>query len=136
MTFKPASAVTRPTRVTAIAALAAAFAEFVAEGGRVQRFREGYSELPPLDNFGRLYQRDPDKRLVGEPFIGTAIGIPAAIGSTPVPMNPVSGWPLFCDNIVLRIDSQGTLRIEYIDDIELHLEMEVGSPPPIAGGIW
>lgn len=83
-----------------------------------------------------LYQRDPDKRLVGEPFLGTAIGIPAAIGSTQVPMNPVSGWPLFCDNIVLRVGSQGTLRIENIDDIELYIKMEVGSPPQISNGIW
>jgi hypothetical protein len=83
-----------------------------------------------------LYQRDPDKRLVGEPFLGTAIGIPAAIGSTQVPMNPVSGWPLFCDNIVLRVGSQGTLRIENIDDVELYIKMEVGSPPPVSSGIW
>ncbi|MBL9168208.1 MAG: hypothetical protein JNN07_10745 [Verrucomicrobiales bacterium] len=81
-----------------------------------------------------LYQRDPDKRLVGEPFFGTGIGIPAAISSTQVPMNEVGGWPLFCDNFVLRIGSQGTLRIENIEDIELYLQMEVGSPPAVAWG--
>ncbi|WP_159015268.1 beta-N-acetylhexosaminidase [Cognatiluteimonas profundi] len=29
------------------------------EGGRVQRFRDGYSALPPLETFGRLYADDP-----------------------------------------------------------------------------
>ncbi|TYT25589.1 beta-N-acetylhexosaminidase [Luteimonas viscosa] len=33
------------------------------EGGRVQRFREGFSDLPPLDGFGRLYAQDPDAAL-------------------------------------------------------------------------
>ncbi len=28
------------------------------EGGRVQRFRDGYADLPPLENFGRLYAAD------------------------------------------------------------------------------
>ena len=29
------------------------------EGGRVQRFREGYSALPSLEGFGRMYAGDP-----------------------------------------------------------------------------
>ncbi|KGM52407.1 beta-hexosaminidase [Lysobacter concretionis Ko07 = DSM 16239] len=33
------------------------------EGGRVQRFREGYSVLPPLEDFGALFARDRDGAL-------------------------------------------------------------------------
>ncbi len=33
------------------------------EGGRVQRFREGYSALPPLQTLGKLYARDPHAAL-------------------------------------------------------------------------
>jgi len=33
------------------------------EGGRVQRFREGYSPLPPLAGFGELYGRDAEAAL-------------------------------------------------------------------------
>ena len=33
------------------------------EGGRVQRFRDGYHPLPPLEGFGRLFARDRDAAL-------------------------------------------------------------------------
>jgi beta-N-acetylhexosaminidase len=33
------------------------------EGGRVQRFRDGFHALPSLDGFGRLFGRDPDAAL-------------------------------------------------------------------------
>ncbi len=33
------------------------------EGGRVQRFQEGYSALPPLEGFGQIYAVDPVRAL-------------------------------------------------------------------------
>ena len=38
-------------------------AELDQEGGRVQRFREGYADLPPLQGFGKLYASDQDGAL-------------------------------------------------------------------------
>ena len=75
-----------------------------------------------------LYQRDPDLNQ-GEPFFGGRIA--AAIGDTPLLAAPVDGWPLFCDNMVLRIDAQNSLRIENMDDIEFVIRMQNGSPPPV-----
>lgn len=34
------------------------------EGGRVQRFQDGYSALPPLEGFGKMYAADPVRALV------------------------------------------------------------------------
>jgi len=33
------------------------------EGGRVQRFRSGYADLPPLEGFGKLYADDRERAL-------------------------------------------------------------------------
>src|SRR6478672_3527946 len=33
------------------------------EGGRMQRFRDGYSALPPLEGFDRLYAREREAAL-------------------------------------------------------------------------
>lgn len=57
---------------TQVAELSAAIREAAArpqllcvdqEGGRVQRFQEGYSALPPLEAFGRLHARDAARAL-------------------------------------------------------------------------
>ncbi len=78
-----------------------------------------------------LYQRDPEQRLVQEPFFGTGVApINAAIGTTAVTLQPVADWPLFCDRVVLSITGPlvSTMKLENIEDIELTMKMEVGPP--------
>lgn len=44
------------------------------EGGRVQRFREGFTRLPPLATWGGLHQRDADQALAMARAHGRLIG--------------------------------------------------------------
>ncbi len=44
------------------------------EGGRVQRFREGFTEIPPMRYFGELYDQSPKKALEAVKRAGETIG--------------------------------------------------------------
>jgi beta-N-acetylhexosaminidase len=44
------------------------------EGGRVQRFRQGFSAIPPMRRIGREYDRDPDESLKLARTAGWLIG--------------------------------------------------------------
>ena len=44
------------------------------EGGRVQRFREGFSRIPPMRCLGNLYDRDADAALAAARELGLLIG--------------------------------------------------------------
>jgi len=45
------------------------------EGGRVQRFREGFQKIPPMASLGRLYDQDPGRAIQ---VAGTIAGVMAA----------------------------------------------------------
>ena len=45
------------------------------EGGRVQRFREGFTRLPPMRLFGRLWERDPARAMLAAREAGRLIGL-------------------------------------------------------------
>ena len=49
------------------------------EGGRVQRFREGFTAVPAMRQLGRLWDRDPE--LAGEAARGAAYVIGAELGA-------------------------------------------------------
>ncbi|MGQ0546634.1 MAG: beta-N-acetylhexosaminidase [Betaproteobacteria bacterium] len=44
------------------------------EGGRVQRFREGFTAIPPMRELGRLWDRDREKGRAAAHAVGTIIG--------------------------------------------------------------
>ncbi|MEM7082750.1 MAG: beta-N-acetylhexosaminidase [Pseudomonadota bacterium] len=45
------------------------------EGGRVQRFREGFSAIPPMREWGRLFARNPDLALQRAEDCGWVMGV-------------------------------------------------------------
>lgn len=51
------------------------------EGGRVQRLREGFTELPPMARLGELYDKEPEAALSAARALGLIIGLEvAAVG--------------------------------------------------------
>ncbi|HXC40514.1 MAG TPA: beta-N-acetylhexosaminidase, partial [Burkholderiales bacterium] len=44
------------------------------EGGRVQRFREGFTRIPPMRALGELYAKDPEAGLKATDAVGRVIG--------------------------------------------------------------
>lgn len=44
------------------------------EGGRVQRFREGFTKIPPMREFGELYDKSPGEALEAAKNAGITIG--------------------------------------------------------------
>ncbi len=44
------------------------------EGGRVQRFREGFTPIPPMAHLGKLYEQDPEGALLEARRLGAIIG--------------------------------------------------------------
>ena len=44
------------------------------EGGRVQRFREGFSKIPPMRTFGQMWDKDPAKAKEMTKKIGYVVG--------------------------------------------------------------
>jgi beta-N-acetylhexosaminidase len=59
------------------------------EGGRVQRFREGFSALPPMRELGRLWDRDRDAGRESAHAVGYVIGAELAAHGVDFSFTPV-----------------------------------------------
>ncbi|MDC0947866.1 beta-N-acetylhexosaminidase [Gammaproteobacteria bacterium] len=70
------------------------------EGGRVQRFRPGFSELPSLAHYGALYQRQPERamRLAAEHARVSAREL-AAVG-VDLALAPVVDRDIGCSSVI------------------------------------
>jgi beta-N-acetylhexosaminidase len=59
------------------------------EGGRVQRFREGFSRIPPMRRLGELWDRDKEAALELAHAAGTVIGAELAAAGVDFSFTPV-----------------------------------------------
>ncbi len=59
------------------------------EGGRVQRFREGYTTIPPMGVLGRLWDRDRPRALQAARATGVLIGAELAASGVDLSFTPV-----------------------------------------------
>jgi len=59
------------------------------EGGRVQRFREGFTALPPMRTFGRLLDSDPDAARKGARAAGLVIAAELRTCGVDLSLTPV-----------------------------------------------
>lgn len=59
------------------------------EGGRVQRFREGFTPIPPMRRLGQLWDRDPAAAVRSAESVGLAIGAELAAHGVDFSFTPV-----------------------------------------------
>lgn len=59
------------------------------EGGRVQRFREGFTRLPPMRRIGALHDRDPDAGLAAAEAAGWLMATELTAVGIDLPLAPV-----------------------------------------------
>lgn len=59
------------------------------EGGRVQRFHDGFTPLPPMRALGRLYDRDPAAARTAAEACGTVIAAELAAAGLDLALTPV-----------------------------------------------
>jgi len=59
------------------------------EGGRVQRFRSGFTALPPMAALGRIWDQDPQQGVAAARAVGVLIGAELAASGVDLSFTPV-----------------------------------------------
>lgn len=70
------------------------------EGGRVQRFREGFTPLPPMRTLGRLFDRDPDAALAAAEACGAVIASELNAAGLDLALTPVLDLDRGCSEVI------------------------------------